>query len=303
MCCLFGFVDYRGSLTQQQKNQLSSALATASEARGTDATGIAYNFRGKLRIYKRPWPGRCMYFRIPKETRIVMGHTRMATQGSCRRNYNNHPFLGEAGGMAFALAHNGVLYNDGLLRRKLSLPKTRIATDSYIAVQLIEQKKALTPDSVQFMAEQVRGSFTFTILDESNRLYIIKGDSPFCLYHYPRQGLYIYCSTEEILETALTGLGWRLERPEWIPLRYGDILQINSQGDLKWDRFQVYGGWSSNQPYRWQESFSMPDETPYLDALKSVAGSFGFLPEEIENLYRSGFPLEEIEDFLYNREI
>ncbi|UQT46789.1 hypothetical protein M5E87_16235 [Flavonifractor plautii] len=42
------------------------------------------------------------------------------------------------------MAHNGVLHNDGYLRRSLSLPKTKIETDSYIAVQLIEQKKPST---------------------------------------------------------------------------------------------------------------------------------------------------------------
>ena len=68
----------------------------------------------------------------------MMGHTRMATQGNCRKNYNNHPFPGRAGGQAFALAHNGVLSNDDILRRKLALPETKIETDSYVAVQLIE---------------------------------------------------------------------------------------------------------------------------------------------------------------------
>ena len=60
MCCLFGLMDTWNRLTVRQKNRLLLALAIASEARGTDATGIAYNLRGKLLIYKRPWPGRCM---------------------------------------------------------------------------------------------------------------------------------------------------------------------------------------------------------------------------------------------------
>ena len=67
----------------------------------------------------------------------------MTTQGSEEKNYNNHPFLGQAGGRQFALAHNGVLHNDLMLRRSLKLPHTKIETDSYVAVQLIERKKAL----------------------------------------------------------------------------------------------------------------------------------------------------------------
>ena len=144
MCCLFGLIDYGCTLTVKQKSRIVSALAIAAEARGTDATGIAYNSGGRLRIYKRPVPGHRMRFRIPEDASVVMGHTRMATQGRPKKSWNNHPFPGTVRGESFALAHNGVLYNDRTLRRQLKLPDTKIETDSYIGVQLIEQKKAVT---------------------------------------------------------------------------------------------------------------------------------------------------------------
>ena len=56
MCCLFGFYDYGHSLSAKQKSRLVSALAVAAEARGTDATGIAYLANSHLSIYKRPFP-------------------------------------------------------------------------------------------------------------------------------------------------------------------------------------------------------------------------------------------------------
>ena len=74
MCCLYGLVDSRNNLSTKQKNRILSALAAAAEARGTDATGIAYNSAGKLRIYKRPWPGHLMRFCVPEDTRVIMGH-------------------------------------------------------------------------------------------------------------------------------------------------------------------------------------------------------------------------------------
>ncbi|MGN8890400.1 hypothetical protein [Dysosmobacter sp. HCP28S3_G4] len=77
----------------------------------------------------------------------------------------------------FVLAHNGILYNDRLLRCSNGLPKTKIETDSYIAVQLIEQKKALDFSSLKYMAEQVEGIFSFTVLDEHENLYFVKGDN------------------------------------------------------------------------------------------------------------------------------
>lgn len=57
------------------------------------------------------------------------------------------------------MAHNGVLYNDKALRRSLHLPGTKIETDSYAAVQLIERQKALSFSSLRSMAESVEGSF------------------------------------------------------------------------------------------------------------------------------------------------
>lgn len=106
MCCLFGFVDYTGALSVNQKNRLIRKLSIAAEARGTDATGIAYNSSRGLQIYKRPLAAHRLHLKIPAEAHVVMGHTRMTTQGSAKKNYNNHPFFGRVKGKAFALAHN-----------------------------------------------------------------------------------------------------------------------------------------------------------------------------------------------------
>ena len=68
MCCLFGIYDYSHSLTAAQKKRLVSALAVASEDRGTDATGIAYNHNGHLTVYKRPYPAHLMRFKLPDDS-------------------------------------------------------------------------------------------------------------------------------------------------------------------------------------------------------------------------------------------
>jgi len=232
MCCLFGMMDLGGNFSGRQKSKLLHILATACEARGTDATGIAYNSRGHLYIHKHPVPGRKMRFHIPDDARVMMGHTRMTTQGSAKFGRNNHPFSGKANGRAFALAHNGVLYNDRELRVTEQLPQTHIETDSYVAVQLIEKKKSLHLDSLKYMAEQVEGSFSFTVMDDEDSLYFIKGDNPLCIYHYPRAELYLYASTEEILVKALKRMRLGLEHPRKVGLDCGDILKIEAPGDL-----------------------------------------------------------------------
>lgn len=305
MCCLFGLIDYRHSLTVKQKNRILSALAVAAEARGTDATGIAYNSGGKLRIYKRPWPAHYMRFRVPEDAAVVMGHTRMTTQGSEHRNSNNHPFPGKAGTKGFALAHNGMLYNDKYLRSSLNLPKTKIETDSYIAVQLIEHKKALDLTSLKYMAEQVEGSFCFTVLDQENSLYIVKGDNPLCLYHFPALGLYVYASTEDILQRALNKAHLSLGIHQQLSLRMGEVLRINTAGKETRQTFDTsnlsspWGGpiWQRYHYHGWTPSALAENE--HLNELRSVCMAFGFTPEDIDKLARQGFTAEELEELLY----
>lgn len=122
MCCLFGILDYGHKLSRKEKTKILSVLSVACEERGTDATGIAYNSGGSLKVYKRPLPAHLLWFKVYEDTNLVMGHTRMTTQGSERYNQNNHPFSGQAGNTSFALAHNGVLSNDKRLRRQYDLP-------------------------------------------------------------------------------------------------------------------------------------------------------------------------------------
>ena len=113
MCCLFGLLDYTGHFTGKQKNKIISILSVACEERGTDATGISYNHNEHLTIFKRPLAAHKMRFAVP-DVSLIMGHTRMTTQGDEKRNYNNHPFYGKADNTEFTLAHNGVLFLDEL---------------------------------------------------------------------------------------------------------------------------------------------------------------------------------------------
>ena len=303
MCCLFGVIDYRHSLSQRQMNRILSVLSTACEERGTDATGIAYNSGGHLRIYKRPKAAHRMHFDVPEGTHVIMGHTRMTTQGSEKKNYNNHPFPGRVKNEDFALAHNGVLYNDETLRESRHLPHTKIETDSYIAVQLLEHKKSLDFNSLKTMAEDLMGSFTITVMDGQDNMYFVRGDNPLCLYNFPRRGLYLYASTETILMKALSQLGMVGEAATHIDLRSGDLLRIDAAGIMSRGKFDDSNLCSYYPLYSSSYTFDSLGRDAYADELKSVARCFGFEPESIDRLLRLGFEPEEIEEFMYAGEI
>lgn len=305
MCCLFGLIDYRGTLTAKQKTCLIRKLSIAAEVRGTDATGIAYNTERGLQIYKRPLPAHRMRLNIPGSARVIMGHTRMATQGKAKKNENNHPFRGSVEGRQFALAHNGVLYNDYQLRRTIHLPTTKIETDSYVAVQLIEHKNTLDPSSLKYMAEQVEGSFTFTVLTDRDGLYFVKGDSPLCLVLFPDAGVYVYASTEEILNAALLSFERLLGRSQKMPTDCGEIIKIDRKGHLSRSTFDAAALYCNH----WgRYSFPFLSHHPQAEhesvrVLKSIAATFGYTDEMIDRLFDRGFTTDEIEEWLYCGEI
>ena len=148
MCGLFGFLRYGNPI--KGLKEVTNSLAEQSAVRGTDATGIAFNENGKLRIFKDGKSAYELDFKHSDDTSAMIGHTRHSTKGSEKKNCNNHPFPGKVGGLHFALAHNGVLSNDDELRKSLSLPKTKIETDSYIAAQLLMSQKELDFTSVKY---------------------------------------------------------------------------------------------------------------------------------------------------------
>ena len=311
MCALFGFLDYGKHVPWKVLQKLIQALANASEVRGHHAAGIAYNRDNTLSIFKRPKPAHKLHFRIPDGTAAVMGHTRFTTQGDQKHNYNNHPFRGDAG-TDFALAHNGVLYNDELLRSQLHLPDTHIETDSYIAVQLIESQGDLSFGSLRYAAEQVHGYFTFTLLDRQNNLFFIKGESPLYLIHFPTLGLYVYSSTKEIMTAAFKQIPARFPKYEVIPVSEGELLRIASDGKITrssytvQDDYSIYGNrWYGlgSSFYNWDKAIptGCSDDSDYL-ILIELAGYYGVDPEDIRYMREMGYSYDEIEAFLCDPE-
>ena len=292
MCSLFGWLDYQGIVPYRVKKKLTQALANAAEERGTDAAGISYVHGKDVVIFKRPKPAHKLHFSIAEGTMAVMGHTRMTTQGDEKHNYNNHPFPGVAGETSFAFAHNGVLWNDKELRKEKQLPDTHIETDSYVAVQLLQRSDKLDFNSLKEMAETVEGNFTFTVLDDSNSLYIIKGLNPMCLLHFKDIGLYVYASTESIMKNALKRVGLHKFAYERVQTDEGDILRINKTGVIERAEFEPrlfrsrYGGW-----HDWEEEYFSVHE----ELLLAYCVCYGVDTSDVELLLEFGYTCDEIE--------
>ena len=286
-------------------SNLTNSLAVQSAVRGTDATGIAYCSNTGVKVVKENKSAYKLDFRHSDGICALIGHTRHSTQGSEKRNYNNHPFLGKCKNTRFALAHNGVLSNDKELRKMFSLPKTKIETDSYIAVQLIESRKRLDFDSIKYMAEHTEGSFSYSILDDKNNIWLVKGDSPLSIIHFPKLKIYVYASTDEILFKALIDyklLFTALKKGEYetIDISEGEILKIRADGTIERNKFEYsccYGmSWWNYGSYLGGGEYTKAD---YIEDLKSIAVYQGYTPDDVDVLISNGFTPEEIEDYMY----
>ncbi len=303
MCSLFGMIDYGKAISETQKMKLIKTLSICCEERGTDATGIAFVTENGIQIKKKAVPARKFRFKLPRNTNVVMGHTRLTTQGNACYNYNNHPFLGYCENSTFALAHNGMIYNDKVLRQRYNIAKTDIETDSYIAVQLIEKQRAFTIKAIKDMAETVEGSFCFTLLDEKNNLYIIKGNNPIAVFHFKEIGLYLYASTEKLLKNTIQKINFKQEYSK-MNIALGDIICFDEQGSVTKANFEYpvpcltqYFSISKNER---DNPFEKEYCKTYLEELIDFAENVGVSEEEVLLLFENGFDEFEIEQLLEN---
>ena len=199
-----------------------------------------------------------------------------------------------------ALAHNGVLYNDKELRRKQHLSPTPSETDSYVAVQLLEQGQNLDAENIKRMAELVEGSFVFTILRNDNTLFLVKGNNPLTVYHFPALGLYVYASTKSILDNALQKVHMTEKACE-VETAEGEILEIAPNGKLNRSDFEMQDYIHTMfNPYNWDQldyaKWWMEDEREEL--LLEYCGTFGVSEEEVQLLLEVGYDPDEIEELL-----
>ena len=273
------------------------SLSIQSEERGTDASGIAYVRNGEIVIYKKPGPAHDNDFYFPPDTKILTGHNRMTTHGNAEFNCNNHPFEGKTADGHFALCHNGILYNYSYVKMAEKLPETKIETDTYVAVQLIEKYGSLNFSTVAQMCETLEELFLFTILSDDNSLYIAKGGNPICLLHFERLGLYLYTSTGSIMKEVLKGSFLEKEPFTQIEVEDGDIFRIDSNGMIEKSYFDF------QKSYRGYSRYSFGNyDYDFYEQLYQAAEMWGVSREEVDMLFELGYDEDEISIMIYDEE-
>jgi len=183
-------------------------LLMMNERRGNQATGVAIqNSDGKVRVYKIDEPAarvvaskeyeNFLEKNLAKDTQIVLGHTRLATQGDPRKNENNHPvFAGKT-----AIVHNGCLQNDYVLFNTLNL-KREAQVDSDIIRAILDQD-GLTPKGAKNLAK-ITGSAAIAAIsnDYPGKLLIARSGSP-VVFGSTEGNLLVWSSEKVAIHTTL----------------------------------------------------------------------------------------------------
>ena len=179
-----------------------------------------------------------------------------------------------------------------------NLPLTSVETDSYVAVQLLEQQKPSTLTACKPWLKRSRALFVFTVLDKDNSIWFVIGDNPLCMMFY--DGFIIYASTQEILCKSIKKL--RLKAPtDILEPKEGEILKIDRTGRITTGAFAPRTSyehwWRRYSPYYRDCCIDTPVN---YDDLFSVAKAFGVSADEVQALLDYGCSEEEIEEMLYD---
>jgi len=182
MCGLFGYITCKPALLQASNwIRLIRDLAFVSESRGKDATGLMALTNDSLVVLKRPGPAKQLFSDSSFDTFsstveknlsvglpcVVMGHTRMATNGNEMSHENNQPVSIKA----LCCLHNGIIVNERILRGSVVRQGHHSELDSALIPDSVLDalKKGMGyTDAVESTLRQIQGANT-VILGAADR--------------------------------------------------------------------------------------------------------------------------------------
>ncbi len=130
----------------------------------------------------------------------------------------------------------------------------------------------------------------------------MRGDNPLSLLHCPKYKFYIYASTKDILQSSFEKLGLKKLQFEAVKTECGDILKIDSNGNLERTTFDTYllDRREMLSYYHWWDDYEEDPNSTYIRQLKEFANTVGVAPDDIDMLLDCGYDLDEIEELIYD---
>ena len=175
MCGIFAYIAApQSNLSSNEMRALTDRLFLLSESRGKEASGIVIVEKNIARIYKHPLKASELiqtpaYKNLFKQTRpdIIIGHTRLATNGQQSDNRNNQP-VSYRGLIA---VHNGIIVNDKQLWATLGhlRPTSQIDTQVFCAMVYSFLNKGYSHDvAIKNALKKIKGSASIIMLSSNS---------------------------------------------------------------------------------------------------------------------------------------
>ncbi|TVQ43274.1 MAG: hypothetical protein EA365_13010 [Gloeocapsa sp. DLM2.Bin57] len=213
-----------------------------NEQRGEAATGLAIvNRYGETSIYKQPLPAhkfiateayQTLLQGINQDTVLILGHTRLPTQGAAEDNRNNHPLQA---GSIYGI-HNGHIHNDRLLFDRWGFPR-EAEVDSEIIFRLLADCSANCPEEIELLSlfklklSSLEGKYTFLATDSRipERLLVVKHNNPISLHFCSESNTLIFSSSYIFLRKMFG----RVVINECLPNHHLALFRIEYLTELK----------------------------------------------------------------------
>ena len=206
MCGIFGIsLNKQLSISSKQLEKLTSSLFKTSLSRGKDSSGIAAITNNNISVFKLAQPANVFVKnkttqKLIKESKALIGHARMVTNGSMNFNVNNQPVIKDG----LIAVHNGIIVNDEELWKKHKNLKRQFQVDTEILLSLFRQnidKEQNLIKAFNKTIKEIEGAVSTAILfEDQNKLLLYTNTGSL---YYIKTKKYVIFASEKIFLSSL----------------------------------------------------------------------------------------------------
>lgn len=244
MCGIWSFISKGDGFTSNEVKSIVKELFIQSETRGKEASGIAGLNHSGIYLYKAAIPGSELiksrefeqyWEKIEKKNSsdyILLGHSRLTTNGSEGRRDNNQPVFGES----IVTVHNGIIVNvDSLWNEHADIEREH-EVDSEIFVKLFEKFWATgssVDEALRKTYSEISGMASTISLLSSGNILVAATNNGSLYYCRSKENKSILIASERLILSKVIKnchLSEKFDRNQIRQIRAGRALYVKLSG-------------------------------------------------------------------------
>lgn len=223
MCGIFGIaVGEDLHLSPKQLMEIVNSIFKLSESRGKEASGLAIRFNDSIYVFKEQITSSklvktAQYRNLFEQTMkssvyvdgilkapiLILGHSRLQTNGQSEINTNNQPVVKDG---AVGI-HNGIIVNYGTLWNAFSAIKKSFDVDTEVFLSLLQMYRAQGKsivESTRSVFREIEGSASVAVEFEDVNNFLLASNTGSLYLSFSKNGkVLVFASEKFILKQAL----------------------------------------------------------------------------------------------------